>query len=156
VPGFPNCYLLYGPNTNLGHNSILFMVERQLNLVLQALALQTQATGSSASPLVEVAQEAYRRDDERTQRLMAGTAWVANCHSWYKQATGRVTNNWPTWTVRYWYDTLRLRRSELGLRSSVGSTAGSETTHLGAPGATRTSEGGDPNQLPVPPAPATR
>ena len=56
VAGFPNCYLLYGPNTNLGHNSILFMVERQVNLVLQALALQIgatgrrHATGSWASP----------------------------------------------------------------------------------------------------------
>ena len=46
---------------------------------------------------------------------MAGTAWVANCRSWYKAASGRVTNNWPTWTVRYWYDTLRLRSSELGI-----------------------------------------
>ena len=117
VPGFPNCYLLYGPNTNLGHNSILFMVERQLNLVLQAVAVQTAASGSTPSPRVEVTPDAYRRDDERTQRLMATTAWVANCHSWYKQASGRVTNNWPTWTVRYWYETLWLRPSELGLEA---------------------------------------
>ena len=48
----------------------------------------------------------------RTQRLMATTAWVANCTSWYKTASGRVTNNWPTWTVRYWYDTLRLRSAD--------------------------------------------
>jgi cation diffusion facilitator CzcD-associated flavoprotein CzcO len=115
VPGFPNCYFLYGPNTNLGHNSILFMVERQLNLVLQALALQTAATRYTEGPLVAVAPEAYRLDDRRTQRLMAGTAWVADCRSWYKAASGRVTNNWPTWTVRYWCDTLRLRSSELGI-----------------------------------------
>jgi cation diffusion facilitator CzcD-associated flavoprotein CzcO len=114
VPGFPNCYLLYGPNTNLGHNSILFMVERQINLILQAMALQTRATGTGPAPLVGVGVDAYRRDDERTQRLMAATAWVANCTSWYKAASGRVTNNWPTWTVRYWYDTLRLRPADLG------------------------------------------
>ena len=115
VPGFPNCYLLYGPNTNLGHNSILFMVERQMNLILQAMAVQTRAGAHGPTPLVGVGADAYRRDDERTQRLMAGTAWVANCRSWYKAASGRVTNNWPTWTVRYWYDTLRLRPSDLGL-----------------------------------------
>ena len=115
VPGFPNCYVLYGPNTNLGHNSILFMVERQLNLVLQALALQTAATRYAEGPLVAVSPEAYRLDDQRTQKMMAGTAWVADCRSWYKTASGRVTNNWPTWTVRYWYDTLRLRSSELGI-----------------------------------------
>ena len=67
VPGFPNCYFLYGPNTNLGHNSILFMVERQINLILQAMAVQTRSLGTATAPLVEVAPEAYRRDDHRTQ-----------------------------------------------------------------------------------------
>jgi cation diffusion facilitator CzcD-associated flavoprotein CzcO len=115
VPGFPNCYLLYGPNTNLGHNSILFMVERQVNLILQAMALQVGAAGHQAAPLIGVEPDAYQRDDRRTQRLMATTAWVAGCTSWYKSASGRVTNNWPSWTVRYWYDTLRLRPSDLGV-----------------------------------------
>ncbi len=127
VPAFPNCYFLYGPNTNLGHNSILFMVERQLNLVLQALAVQTAAAGGGV-PLVEVTEDAYRIDDERTQARMAGTAWVANCTSWYKTASGRVTNNWPTWTLRYWYETLRLRPSELGLRPADRSDRGAERT----------------------------
>jgi cation diffusion facilitator CzcD-associated flavoprotein CzcO len=117
VPAFPNCYFLYGPNTNLGHNSILFMVERQLNLVLQALAVQTAAS-SDRTPLVGVTRDAYRLDDERTQARMAGTTWVANCTSWYKKSSGRVTNNWPTWTVRYWYETLRLHPSELGRRDT--------------------------------------
>ena len=115
VPGFPNCYFLYGPNTNLGHNSILFMVERQINLILQAMAVQTRSLGTATAPLVEVAPEAYRRDDRRTQSLMTTTAWVAGCTSWYKNASGRVTNNWPTWTFRYWYDTLRLRPADLGV-----------------------------------------
>ena len=122
MPGFPNCYFLYGPNTNLGHNSILFMVERQVNLILQALAVQTRAgrkahpgTDEPPAPLVGVGIGAYRRDDERTQRLMASTAWVTGCTSWYKSDSGRVTNNWPTWTFRYWYDTLRLRPADVGL-----------------------------------------
>jgi hypothetical protein len=120
VPGFPNCYLLYGPNTNLGHNSILFMVERQINLILQALAVQVRGAGGGGGiPRVAVSDEAYRRDDQRTQRLLSATAWVAGCTSWYKNASGRVTNNWPSWTVRYWYDTLRLRPADLGI---VGST----------------------------------
>jgi cation diffusion facilitator CzcD-associated flavoprotein CzcO len=119
VPGFPNCYLLYGPNTNLGHNSILFMVERQVNLILQAMALQVGAGGHRAAPLIGVEPDAYQRDDQRTQRLMATTAWVAGCTSWYKSASGRVTNNWPSWTVRYWYDTLRLRPSDLGVTTPV-------------------------------------
>ncbi len=115
VAGFPNCYVLYGPNTNLGHNSILFMVERQLNLVLQALALQTRATRGGTTPAVAVREPAYQRDDRRTQRLVARTAWAAACTSWYKTASGRITNNWPTWTVRYWWDTLRLRPADIGV-----------------------------------------
>jgi cation diffusion facilitator CzcD-associated flavoprotein CzcO len=133
VPGFPNCYFLYGPNTNLGHNSILFMVERQVNLILQALAVQTRAahTGTDPAPLVGVGIGAYRRDDERTQRLMASTAWVTGCTSWYKSASGRVTNNWPTWTFRYWYDTLRLRPADVGLidRYKAGRTTPDGASH---------------------------
>jgi len=112
IAGFPNCYVLYGPNTNLGHNSILFMVERQLNLVLQALAAQTRATKGAAGATVTVRERAYARDDRRTQRLMDRTAWAGSCTSWYKDAAGRITNNWPTWTVRYWWDTLRLRDAD--------------------------------------------
>jgi cation diffusion facilitator CzcD-associated flavoprotein CzcO len=109
VAGFPNCYVLYGPNTNLGHNSILFMVERQLNLVLQALAAQVRAAAGSTGATVTVRERAYERDDLRIQRRMHRTAWSASCTSWYKDAAGRITNNWPTWTVRFWWDTLRIR-----------------------------------------------
>ena len=112
VAGFPNCYVLYGPNTNLGHNSILFMVERQLNLVLQALAAQTRVLSGTTGAEVAVRQGAYLRDDRRTQRLLGRTAWAGNCTSWYKDASGRITNNWPTWTVSFWRDTLRLRADD--------------------------------------------
>ena len=140
VAGFPNCYLLYGPNTNLGHNSILFMVERQLNLVLQALAVQTEAmaggpagTEGDAVPRVEVGSDAYHRDDRRTQALMAATVWVSSCHSWYKAASGRVTNNWPSWTVRYWYDTLRLDRDDLGIVRAATRPASHAASGAGGP-----------------------
>ncbi len=112
VAGFPNCYILYGPNTNLGHNSILFMVERQLNLVLQALALQTRSLTGAAGVAVTVSDTAYERDDRHTQKAMSRTAWAGSCTSWYKDAAGRITNNWPTWTVRYWWDTLRIREAD--------------------------------------------
>ena len=109
VAGFPNCYVLYGPNTNLGHNSILFMVERQLNLVLQAIAAQVRSSTDDSGGIVAVTEGAYARDDRRTQRLVARTAWAGACTSWYKDAAGRITNNWPSWTVTYWWDTLRIR-----------------------------------------------
>jgi hypothetical protein len=103
-----------------------------VNLILQALAVQTGASVGQMAPLVGVGVDAYRRDDQRTQRLMTRTAWAANCRSWYKTATGRVTNNWPTWTVRYWYDTLRLRPSEMGLVEPAPGGAPPATTPAGA------------------------
>jgi cation diffusion facilitator CzcD-associated flavoprotein CzcO len=113
VAGFPNCFLLYGPNTNLGHNSILFMVERQLNLVLLSLALQTDAADADGVGAVEVTGSAFDRDDAEVQRRVRQTVWVAACHSWYKTASGRVTNNWPSWTVTYWAEMLRLPRGDV-------------------------------------------
>jgi cation diffusion facilitator CzcD-associated flavoprotein CzcO len=120
VAGFPNCYLLYGPNTNLGHNSILFMVERQLNLLLQALALQTHEGTAGVDPPVAVSEAAYARDDMRTQSRMSRTAWAGSCTSWYKSASGRIINNWPTWTVRFWWETLRLRADDIGVMAVSG------------------------------------
>jgi cation diffusion facilitator CzcD-associated flavoprotein CzcO len=119
VAGFPNCYVLYGPNTNLGHNSILFMVERQLNLVLQALAAQTRTMTGTAGAAVVVRDGAYLRDDRRTQRLMGRTAWAGNCTSWYKDTAGRITNNWPSWTVSFWRDTLRLRSGDFQVTATA-------------------------------------
>jgi cation diffusion facilitator CzcD-associated flavoprotein CzcO len=121
VSGFPNCYLLYGPNTNLGHNSILFMVERQLNLILQALAAQTRSMTGTSVPAVSVRAAAYERDDRRTQELVADTAWAGSCTSWYKNASGRITNNWPSWTVRYWWDTLRIRSDDFEVSADSNS-----------------------------------
>jgi cation diffusion facilitator CzcD-associated flavoprotein CzcO len=108
VAGFPNLFLLYGPNTNLGHNSILFMVERQIDYVLQCLA-RLAATGDTALDLRSDVQQASTADIDRR---MEKTAWAASCSSWYKTATGRVTNNWPGFTVQYWSRTLRPRWSE--------------------------------------------
>ncbi len=119
VAGFPNCYVLYGPNTNLGHNSILFMVERQLNLVLQALAAQTRASTATHRAVVDVRDSAYGADDRRVQQLVSRTTWAGSCRSWYKDAAGRITNNWPTWTVRFWWDTLRLSPTDFDVIGPV-------------------------------------
>jgi cation diffusion facilitator CzcD-associated flavoprotein CzcO len=134
VADFPNCYLLYGPNTNLGHNSILFMVERQLNLILQAMALQARALTGASGPAVAVAVSgpAYDRDDRDTQRLVSHTAWAADCTSWYKDAAGRITNNWPSWTVRYWWDTLRIRPDDFVVSTASPPTDAAVTREFDA------------------------
>ncbi|GAA3796980.1 NAD(P)/FAD-dependent oxidoreductase [Sphaerisporangium flaviroseum] len=95
VPYFPNLFLLYGPNTNLGHNSIILMIEAQVRYIMGCLPLL------SAHGPMEVRQatmDAWRRT---LDQAMARTVWEASCHSWYKNAAGRVTNNWPQPTTVY-------------------------------------------------------
>lgn len=112
VAGFPNLFLLYGPNTNLGHNSILVMVERQIEYVLRCLDA-TAAAGARAIDTDAVAMASY---NERVQHEMTRTVWAAACHSWYKTATGKVTQNWPSFTVAYWRDTWRPRTGDFVFR----------------------------------------
>jgi cation diffusion facilitator CzcD-associated flavoprotein CzcO len=96
VHGFPNFFMLYGPNTNLGGNSIIFMLEAQIGYVRQAVeqmrALDLDTLEVRADEEGEFA--AWVDDASRS------TAWVTNCHSWYTTA-GRNTNNWPALTFRY-------------------------------------------------------
>lgn len=89
VPNFPNLFLLYGPNTNLGHNSIIYMIECQVRHVLACL--RHVAAGG---PL-EVRPEAMAAWTRRLDRAMARMVWGGGCQSWYRTAEGRVVNNWP-------------------------------------------------------------
>ena len=105
VAGFPNLFLLYGPNTNLGHNSIIFMIECQVGYVVQCIR---RLFGRDLDWL-DVRREAQTRYNAELQRDLAKTAWAAGCSSWYKTASGKVTNNWSGFTVDYWRRTRRPR-----------------------------------------------
>ena len=97
VSGFPNLFILYGPNTNLGHNSILFMIEQQVQYLLAALE-QLQRRGAAALDVKPGALEAW--DDEMRTRSEE-TVWAGDCSSWYKTDDGRITNNWVGHTTEY-------------------------------------------------------
>ena len=101
VSGFPNLFMLYGPNTNLGHNSIVFMLERQIGYVLQCVR-ELVADDLAFLDVRRPVMDAYNR---AIQKRMHQTVWEADCDSWYKTASGKVTNNWPTFTVEYWLAT---------------------------------------------------
>jgi cation diffusion facilitator CzcD-associated flavoprotein CzcO len=103
VAGFPNFFVLYGPNTNLGHNSIIFMIESQTAWVKRCID-ELFARKASWLDVRQSAMEAYNRD---LQARLRDTVWQGDCHSWYKTESGRVTNNWPRFTFQYW---LQMRR----------------------------------------------
>lgn len=97
VPGFPNLFMLYGPNTNLGHNSILFMVEQQVGYALRLIEEKVLLGLRS----VEVDAGAASRFDHDVQDAAQRTVWAEGCHSWYKTEDGRITNNWTGHTTVY-------------------------------------------------------
>ncbi len=98
VAGFPNFFLLTGPNTGLGHSSMLLMIEAQLELVLGALRELDRAGTRTIEPKPEV----QRRFVDEVQRGGAGTVWTAGgCQSWYLDETGRNSTLWPWSTYAY-------------------------------------------------------
>jgi cation diffusion facilitator CzcD-associated flavoprotein CzcO len=108
VPGFPNLGLVYGPNTNLGGSSIINMMESQARFIRQ-LVEQVRDGGSIAvRPEVE---EAF---DDDVQRRLADSVW-GGCASWYRDAGGRVTTNWPGTVAEYKERTARVDPAEFAV-----------------------------------------
>jgi cation diffusion facilitator CzcD-associated flavoprotein CzcO len=114
VAGYPNLFFLVGPNTGLGHNSIVFMIESQCNYVLSALELME---GHGAAEL-DVRPEAQAAYNAALQERMRGTVWTAGgCASWYLDATGRNTTLWPSFTWPFRERTRRLDPAQYELRA---------------------------------------
>jgi cation diffusion facilitator CzcD-associated flavoprotein CzcO len=95
---FPNFFILYGPNTNLGHNSITFMLERQVEYVVKALTAMHERN-VAAMEIKRSAQDRFQRD---LQTALAKTVWAdPHCQSWYTNAQGHITQNWSSHTRDY-------------------------------------------------------
>lgn len=96
VAGFPNLFFLYGPNTNLGHNSIVMMLESQVRYIMSCLD-QMRREGIAAVEVKRDVQDAYNRE---IQQRLADSSWAMVGDSWYVH-NGVVTNNWPGRTTEY-------------------------------------------------------
>jgi cation diffusion facilitator CzcD-associated flavoprotein CzcO len=113
VSGFPNMFMLYGPNTNLGHNSISFMIEQQVGYMLRTLA----ALEAEEAKAANVTPDGQRRFNERITQLLSNTVWAdPHCRSWYKAANGRVYQNWASDCATYAEHTAVLDREAVALR----------------------------------------
>jgi cation diffusion facilitator CzcD-associated flavoprotein CzcO len=98
VSGFPNLFLFYGPNLNLGHSSIVYMLESQTNYALDAL--RTMRTRGAAE--FEVRAEAQDAYNEEIQERLARTVWNnGGCGSWYFDGNGRNSIQWPGFTFEF-------------------------------------------------------
>ncbi|ADB30859.1 cyclohexanone monooxygenase [Kribbella flavida DSM 17836] len=98
VAGFPNFFLLIGPNTGLGHSSMVFMIESQIAYILDAL----RTMDAEGLREVEVRPEVQRAFVDRVRSSMRNTVWTrGGCTSWYLDAQGRNTTLWPSFTFRF-------------------------------------------------------
>jgi cation diffusion facilitator CzcD-associated flavoprotein CzcO len=125
VAGFPNLFVLTGPNTGLGHNSQVFMIEAQVRYVAGALT-HARRHGIDRIEVRSAAQSGY---DRVLQRKMSRTVWVTGgCTSWYLDAEGRNVTLWPDFTWVFARQTRRFDSSSYDLaRSSLAVPAAGET-----------------------------
>jgi cyclohexanone monooxygenase len=98
IPGFPNFFMIVGPNTGLGHSSMVQIIEAQIDYARGAIrTLREQGLGA-----LEPTQQAHDRWNESVQRSMRHTIWLTGgCHSWYLDEHGRNTVTWPRTTVSF-------------------------------------------------------
>ncbi|HTD05793.1 NAD(P)/FAD-dependent oxidoreductase [Undibacterium sp.] len=97
VPGFPNFYMITGPNTGLGHNSMIYMIESGASYILQAI----QAARRQGLKSLEVKAEAASEYNRQIQERLKGTVWSSGCKSWYLNSQGKNLTIWPGFTFEY-------------------------------------------------------
>lgn len=104
--GFPNLFFLLGPNTGLGHNSVVFMIESQVRYVIECLRLLSR-TGARA---LDVRPRAQRGYNDRLRARLDPLVWSAGgCRSWYLDEHGVNRTLWPGFTFEYWARTRRVK-----------------------------------------------
>ncbi|MDB5227979.1 MAG: NAD(P)/FAD-dependent oxidoreductase [Bacteroidota bacterium] len=97
IHGFPNMFMMLGPNTGLGHNSMVYMIESQTNYVVDAI----QKMMANNIRTVEVKEEVQEKFNEEIQRKLINTIWDSGCKSWYLSANGKNHTVWPGFTTEF-------------------------------------------------------
>ena len=97
VNNFPNLFMMYGPNTNLGHNSIIVMSEAQANYIAQCIQALIEKNWKSMEVKEKVLEAYYISTQERLKNMI----WSTIENSWYKSANGNIPNNYPGRTMEY-------------------------------------------------------
>ncbi|PMS14953.1 4-hydroxyacetophenone monooxygenase [Trinickia dabaoshanensis] len=110
LPGFPNFFMIVGPNTGLGHHSMVFMIESQIEYILGAL----RAMRDERADAIEVRGSIERAYNERIQRKLSHAIWsTGGCNSWYLDPkTGKNTTLWPGFAWRFRQATKRFRMTD--------------------------------------------
>jgi len=118
-------FLLMGPNTGLGHNSMIFMLEAQVTYLVDALrAMQRHDVDR-----IEVRPEVEQAFRAQLAAKLAGTVWTSGCNSWYLTPDGDA-RLWPGFTFDYWRRTRRARLDDYLIRARAPTHTGASLDHL--------------------------
>jgi cation diffusion facilitator CzcD-associated flavoprotein CzcO len=108
VADFPNFFMMAGPNTGLGHNSLLYMIEAQIQYVADCL----RALRRRGARTMNLRADVQQTFNARLQRDMQRSVWTSGCRSWYQTKSGKVTAMWPGFTFSFRRRTRRVRAEE--------------------------------------------
>ncbi|MCB0508913.1 MAG: NAD(P)/FAD-dependent oxidoreductase [Bacteroidetes bacterium] len=97
VHHFPNLFFMLGPNTGLGHNSMIYMIESQTNYIVDAIKKMINQNIKS----IEVRKDVQTKFNEEIQKKLEGTIWLSGCKSWYLSEDGKNYTVWPGFTLEY-------------------------------------------------------
>ena len=113
---FPNFFFLLGPNTALGHNSVVFMIEQQTKWIL-ALLDEMDARGAQAAEPTEPAQREF--NDALQDKVSKGVWSQGGCTSWYLDSQGKNRTIWPGFTFRYWWRTRKVESADFAFEKAA-------------------------------------
>lgn len=105
VHGFPNWYFVVGPNTGLGHNSMVFIIESQIAYIRSCMREIEKRQAKYADVLPRIQSDF----NDSLQRRMNGTVWKSGCQSWYQTSDGKVTTLWPSFSAEFKIRTRKMR-----------------------------------------------
>ena len=121
-----------GPHTGLGHNSIIFMIEAQVNYIIKCMKLVKQ----KGANFIDVKPQAQNRFLGEMTEALKGTVWTSGCKSWYQTADGINFAIWPKSTWRYWLETRHVNEADYrfvtcGGVKGAGKTSGNNVAGVG-------------------------
>jgi cyclohexanone monooxygenase len=123
VPGFPNFFMLYGPNTNVGSNSVIFMLEAQARYIVRALKYLRRRRKT----YLAVRPSALADFVGKVDRWMVGTVWTTQCSNYFRAPNGRVVTQWPRSARSFWGMTRRFKPADYRFHAPTASAVGGDS-----------------------------
>jgi cyclohexanone monooxygenase len=119
IAGFPNAFMLTGPNTGLGHNSMVFMIEAQIHYILEAM----KTLKKKRAKFLDVKRGEQDAFNLKLQPKLEKAVWSSGCKSWYLDANGKNTTAWPGFTFDFWRQTRRFNSAHYEIVPAKSSPA---------------------------------